>query len=385
MLNTVDATSVTEKLLEQVPVAGAGAAVPPGAAAQSNEDLAEQAELLADKNSEVEAKYQEVEEAKRLVEEKASELSVSSKYKSEFIANMSHELRTPLNSLLVLAEQLEDNPDGNLTDRQVEYAHVIRSSGGDLLKLLNDILDLAKVESNTVALEIKEVLAGRTARGMLQTFGSRCGGARAWSSRSSWMSALPATMMTDSHRLRQVLKNLLANAFKFTEDGKVAAASGTERRRLVTGRSGRLDRADSVIAISVTDTGIGIRERPPAAIFEAFAQVDGTTARQYGGTGLGLSISRNLVEPARRRDHARRASSARAAPSPSSCRSSQRRTRSLQAHQLHWPCRLRSKPWRPPRAQGRPPGPARWSPRPKQMVIPRTKMKPRVGLRARQS
>ncbi|HEY1479634.1 MAG TPA: HAMP domain-containing protein, partial [Gaiellales bacterium] len=157
VLNTVSATSVTEKLLEQAQSQAQELQSRQEQLRQSNEDLAKQATLLADQNSEIESKYQEVEEAKRLVEEKATELSVSSKYKSEFIANMSHELRTPLNSLLVLAEQLEDNPDGNLTTRQVQYASVIRASGRDLLKLLNDILDLAKVESQAVQFELSEL------------------------------------------------------------------------------------------------------------------------------------------------------------------------------------------------------------------------------------
>ena len=164
VLNTVAASSVTDQLLEQSLSQAQELQSRQEQLHQSNEELAEQAALLADKNSEVEGKYQEVEEAKRLVEEKARELAVSSRYKSEFIANMSHELRTPLNSLLVLAEQLEDNPEGNLTARQVQYAHVIRSSGVDLLKLLNDILDLAKVESNTVHLELDRALARRSAR-----------------------------------------------------------------------------------------------------------------------------------------------------------------------------------------------------------------------------
>ncbi len=164
VLNTVDANAVTERLLEQSQSQAQELQSRQEQLHQSNEDLAKQAALLADKNSEVEGKYQEVEEAKRLVEEKATELSVSSKFKSEFIANMSHELRTPLNSLLVLAEQLEDNPDGNLTERQVRYASVIRSSGGDLLELLNDILDLAKVESNTVRLEFRDLLPRRALR-----------------------------------------------------------------------------------------------------------------------------------------------------------------------------------------------------------------------------
>ena len=170
VLNTVDATSVTDQLLEQSQSQAQELQSRQEQLHQSNEELAEQAALLADKNSEVEGKYQEVEEAKRLVEEKARELAVSSKYKSEFIANMSHELRTPLNSLLVLAEQLEDNPDGNLTERQVQYAHVIRSSGVDLLKLLNDILDLAKVESNTVQLELDRLSLAELRDSMLQTF-----------------------------------------------------------------------------------------------------------------------------------------------------------------------------------------------------------------------
>ena len=293
VLNTVAATSVTDKLLEQSLSQAQELKSRQEQLHQSNTDLAEQAALLADKNSEVEGKYQEVEEAKRFVEEKARELAVSSKYKSEFIANMSHELRTPLNSLLVLAEQLEDNPDGNLTPRQIQYAHVIRTSGLDLLKLLNDILDLAKVESNTVQLEIGELSLAELRDTMLQTFKPV-----AESQRTAFSVVLdgnlPATMATDPHRLRQVLKNLLSNAFKFTERGEVSlrvalSADGWDRNNM------RLARAESVIAISVVDSGIGIKEELHATMFEAFAQADGTTARKYGGTGLGLSISRNLV------------------------------------------------------------------------------------------
>ncbi len=293
VLNTVEATSVTERLLEQSQSQAQELQSRQEQLHQSNEELAEQAALLADKNSEVEIKYAEVEEAKRLVEEKATELSVSSKYKSEFIANMSHELRTPLNSLLVLAEQLQDNPEGNLTERQVEYAKVIRSSGVDLLKLLNDILDLAKVESNTVHLELGELSPVELSETMRQTFHAVTEGQGvAFSVHVD--DALPPTMVTDPHRLGQVLKNLLSNAFKFTAEGEVAL-----RMTLSAGgwspASERLARAGSVIAISVSDTGIGIKKELQAAMFEAFAQADGSTARQYGGTGLGLSISRNLV------------------------------------------------------------------------------------------
>ncbi len=294
VLNTVAATSVTDKLLQQSQSQAQELQSRQEQLHRSNEELAEQATLLAGKNREVEGKYQEVEEAKRFVEEKARELSVSMKYKSEFIANMSHELRTPLNSLLVLAEQLEDNPEGNLTERQVQFAHVIRSSGVDLLKLLNDILDLAKVESNTVHLEISELPLAELREAMLQTF-QPIADDQGLKFSVELDDRLPATMTTDPHRLRQVLKNLMSNAFKFTSQGEVTL-------RLESSSGGwdpthqRLARADSVIALVITDTGIGIRDELHATIFEAFAQADGSTAREYGGTGLGLSISRNLVE-----------------------------------------------------------------------------------------
>jgi signal transduction histidine kinase/ActR/RegA family two-component response regulator len=293
VLNTVEATSVTEKLLEQSLSQAKELQSRQEQLAQSNEELAEQATQLADKNAEVETKYQEVEAAKRLVEEKATELSVSSRYKSEFIANMSHELRTPLNSLLVLAEQLEDNPDGNLTDRQVEYASVIRSSGGDLLKLLNEILDLAKVESNTVNLEVSEIALAELRESLVQAF------AQVAESQNLAFSVeldrrLPATIATDPHRLRQVLKNLVSNAFKFTATGAVEVRLDLSRGGW-SPDSARLVGAGSVIAISVRDTGIGIKKELQSSMFEAFAQADGTTARRHGGTGLGLSISRSLV------------------------------------------------------------------------------------------
>ena len=293
MLNTVEATSVTEQLLEQSQSQAQELQSGQEQLRHSNEDLAEQAALLASKNDEVEAKYQEVEEAKRLVEEKATELTVASGYKSEFIANMSHELRTPLNSLLVLAEQLEDNPDGNLTERQVQFASVIRSSGVDLLKLLNDILDLAKVESRTVNLEVGEVPVADLAETMVQSF-QHAAEEQGLEFTVKIDDALPANIVSDPHRLRQVLKNLLSNAFKFTESGSVMV-----KFEYVTGGWGasseRLQGAESALAIRVEDTGIGIRTDQQKLMFEAFAQADGTTARQHGGTGLGLSISRDLV------------------------------------------------------------------------------------------
>ncbi len=293
VLNTVAATQVTESLLEQAQSQAQELVSRQEQLHRSNAELADQAALLADKNSEVEAKYQEVEEAKRLVEEKATELSTSSRYKSEFIANMSHELRTPLNSLLVLAEQLQDNPEGNLTERQVQYAATIRSSGGDLLKLLNDILDLAKVESRTVNLELDDVSLPDLAESMLQTFQSAAD-KQGLAFSVTLDDRLPPSFSTDPHRLVQILKNLLSNAFKFTETGEIALRFDVADRGW-SADNAELDRARSVIAVSVSDTGIGIKKSLHASMFEAFAQADGTTARRYGGTGLGLSISRTLA------------------------------------------------------------------------------------------
>jgi signal transduction histidine kinase/HAMP domain-containing protein/ActR/RegA family two-component response regulator len=293
VLNTVDATSVTEKLLEQARSQAQELQSRQDQLGQSNADLAEQAALLAEKNAEVESKYLEVEEAKRLVEEKATELSVSSKYKSEFIANMSHELRTPLNSLLVLAEQLQDNPDGNLTPRQVEYATVIRGSALDLLTLLNDILDVAKVESQTVRLELESLSLTDFRDSIVQSFESVA--ARQDLAFSVQLDdELPPTMLVDSHRLRQIVKNLLSNAFKFTAHGEVVVRMEVSTAIWEATHS-RLAQATSVLAISVTDTGIGVKPEQQKMVFEAFAQADGTTSREYGGTGLGLSISRDLT------------------------------------------------------------------------------------------
>jgi signal transduction histidine kinase/HAMP domain-containing protein/ActR/RegA family two-component response regulator len=293
VLNTVDATSVTDRLLEQAQSQAQELQSRQEQLHQSNDDLARQATLLAEKNDEVERRFQEVEAAKRLVEESANELSLSSRYKSEFIANMSHELRTPLNSLLVLAEQLEDNPEGNLTESQVQYASVIRSSGGDLLQLLNDILDLAKVESNTVRLEMGELSIASLGDSMLHGFGP-IADQQGIAFTVELDDALPATMVTDPLRLRQILKNLLSNAVKFTEKGQVTLRIAPVKAGWGP-KAARLEQADQVIAMSVIDTGIGIAPDLHHSIFEAFAQADGATARRYGGTGLGLSISRDLV------------------------------------------------------------------------------------------
>jgi HAMP domain-containing protein/CheY-like chemotaxis protein/signal transduction histidine kinase len=286
VLNTIEANSRTESLLTQSQSLAQELQ-------QTNQELAEKARLLSTQNSEVERKNREVEQAKLALEEKATQLALSSKYKSEFLANMSHELRTPLNSLLILAQQLGDNPNGNLSGNQVEYAKTIHGSGSDLLTLINDILDLSKIESGTVTLDVSEsrfpVLANyveRTFRHMAE--------ARSVRFVIELAPSLPLAMMTDTTRLQQILKNLLSNAFKFTSNGEVRLAIGLVHSGW-TADHPHLARADAVVSFSVTDTGVGISADKLQLIFEAFQQADGSTARRYGGTGLGLSISRELA------------------------------------------------------------------------------------------
>jgi signal transduction histidine kinase/HAMP domain-containing protein/ActR/RegA family two-component response regulator len=286
VLNTIEADTVTANLLEQSQSQAQELRSQQEELRESNEDLEQQAQLLAEQN-------QEVERSKHLLEEKAGQLSVSSKYKSEFIANMSHELRTPLNSLLILAEQLEDNPGNTMTKDQVEYASVIRSSGSDLLSLLNSILDLAKVESGTIVAENAEVAVADLRSALLNEFGV-VAESKGLAYSVDVTDACPAQIVTDSHRLRQILKNVLANAFKFTDRGSVKVSIGLADDGWSRDNE-TLAKASSVIAISVSDTGIGIEEDTQARIFEAFAQADGSTSRVYGGTGLGLSISRELA------------------------------------------------------------------------------------------
>ena len=293
VLNTVEANSLTDELLRQSQSQAETLRSQQDELRESNEDLERQTKQLAEQNTEAEHKKQEVEEAKLLVEEKVGQLAVSSRYKSEFIANMSHELRTPLNSLLILAEQLEDNSGHNMTDAQVEYASVIRASGQDLLKLLNTILDLAKIESGTVSVEIEKVSVDQLQKDMVREF-EHVANSQALSYRVEVSPQCPRTIVTDSQRLRQILKNLVANAFKFTETGGVRVEIGVA----VSGwskDSKSLNAAPSVLSIAIVDTGIGIDHEQQQRIFEAFAQGDGTTSRLYGGTGLGLSISRALV------------------------------------------------------------------------------------------
>jgi len=293
VLNTIEADTLTENLLKQSQSQSEELRSQQEELSESNEDLGRQAKLLAEQNIEAEKKNQEVEESKRLVEEKAGQLSVSSKYKSEFIANMSHELRTPLNSLLILAQQLEENPDHNMTDTQVQYASVIHTSGQELLELLNSILDLAKAESGTMTADLSELSVEEVQYSLLREF-EHVALNKSLDFSIDVAPNTPATIVTDPQRLRQILKNLLANAFKFTESGEVHVQVGVAEEGW-TRKMESLSNASSVVALAVRDTGIGIEGEQQRRIFEAFAQGDGTTARLYGGTGLGLSISRELV------------------------------------------------------------------------------------------
>ncbi|MEH1947474.1 MAG: response regulator, partial [Nostoc sp.] len=260
---------------------------------QTNAELEEKAELLAMQKKEVERKNREIEHARLSLEDKAEQLALSSKYKSEFLANMSHELRTPLNSLLILAKLLTDNIDQNLTSKQVEYSQTIYSAGTDLLTLINDILDLAKIESGTMSIDLIPMPLAELGDVIERTF-RQIAQSKGLAFTIEFTPELPNTIYSDVKRLQQVLKNLLSNAFKFTEHGEV-------RLRIAVAKLGwsndneTLNRAQLVIAFSVSDTGIGIAPEKQKVIFEAFQQADGSTSRRYGGTGLGLSISREIA------------------------------------------------------------------------------------------
>jgi hypothetical protein len=259
----------------------------------TNAELEVKAQLLAGQKAEVEQKNKEVEQAKVALEEKAEQLALISKYKSEFLANMSHELRTPLNSLLILSQILSENVDGNLTTKQVGFAQTIHSSGSDLLDLINDILDLSKIESGTMAVDITAVPFGEMRKFVESTF-RQMADLKGLHFDVEVDPLLPPALQTDTKRLQQVLKNLLSNAFKFTERGSVKL-----KAELATGgwnpEQELLNGANAVVAFRVTDTGIGIPKEKHGVIFEAFQQGDTGTSRKYGGTGLGLSISRQIT------------------------------------------------------------------------------------------
>jgi HAMP domain-containing protein/signal transduction histidine kinase/DNA-binding response OmpR family regulator len=260
---------------------------------QTNAELEDKAVLLSAQNKQVEAKNTEVEQAKAALEEKAEQLALTSKYKSEFLANMSHELRTPLNSLLILSKMLSENAQGNLSAKQVEFARNIHSAGADLLGLINDILDLSKIESGTVTLDIGEMSFASLRDQTDRTF-SQLAQDKKLDFFINIDPALPRSMYTDDKRLQQVIKNLLSNAFKFTQAGSVRLTIARAEDGWASGND-HLNKAGQVLAFSVEDTGIGIPEDKQRIIFEAFQQADGTTSRKYGGTGLGLSISREIT------------------------------------------------------------------------------------------
>jgi signal transduction histidine kinase/CheY-like chemotaxis protein/HAMP domain-containing protein len=260
---------------------------------RTNIELEDKAQLLSTQNSQVEAKNREVEQAKHDLEEKAEQLALTSKYKSEFLANMSHELRTPLNSLLILSKLLSANTQGNLSDKQVEFANSIHHAGSDLLALINDILDLSKIESGTVTLDVGETFFASLRDHMDRTF-AQVAQDKKLAFTIDLDPELPRSMYTDDKRLQQIIKNLLSNAFKFTESGQVRLSIS----RVRSGWSSSNDNLSSgipVLAFTVQDSGIGIPEEKQRIIFEAFQQADGTTSRKYGGTGLGLSISREIT------------------------------------------------------------------------------------------
>jgi len=293
VLNTIRANMRTEELLTQSQSLTIELQKQSEELRETNDELQEKATLLSEQNRDIEIKNEEIELARRGLEEKAAQLALSSKYKSEFLANMSHELRTPLNSMLILSRLLAENEERSLTDREVEFARTIHSAGNDLLSLINDILDLSKVEAGRMELDLAPVAlsdvyqdADRAFRHVAEQKGLSLG--------VEIDPALPGSIVSDEQRLGQVLKNLLSNAFKFTHTGGVTLSIGYPAD-LAALRNDALREAGRVIEFSVTDTGVGIPDDKLNLIFEAFQQADGTTSRKYGGTGLGLSISREIA------------------------------------------------------------------------------------------
>jgi CheY-like chemotaxis protein/signal transduction histidine kinase/HAMP domain-containing protein len=292
VFNSIEATMQTEGLLKQSQQLARELQTQQVELQQTNDQLEQKAQQLAERNVEVERKNQEIEQARRAVEDKAAELALTSKYKSEFLANMSHELRTPLNSILILGQQLAENPESNLSAKQVEFARTIHAAGSDLLTLISDILDLSKIESGTVTVDAEEIQFGSLLASLSRPFKHEA------ETRQLWFNvdldpALGRSITTDAKRVQQVLKNLLSNAFKFTSQGGVSLKV-SEARGGWTVNHPVLGQAASVVAFEVSDTGIGIQPEKQKIIFEAFQQADSSTSRKYGGTGLGLAISREL-------------------------------------------------------------------------------------------
>ncbi len=253
---------------------------------QSNDELGEKNKLLAEQKIVVEA-------SRQALEEKAEQLARTSQYKSEFLSSMSHELRTPLNSLLILSQLLAENHEHNMSELQIKYAKTIQGAGKDLLALINDILDLSKIESGTVTTDLQDVSFASVCEQVEGTF-RHVAQSRSLGFDVELAPGLPPSLYTDAQRLQQVLKNLLSNAFKFTEKGQVSVRIAPVASGWSVDHDG-LNRAQTVIGLHVTDTGIGLAADKQKVIFEAFQQADTGTARKYGGTGLGLSISRELA------------------------------------------------------------------------------------------
>ncbi len=292
-ITTIQANRRTEELLKQSQRLATELQDQSAELQRANAELEEKAEQLSQQNRNVELKNLEIDSARRGVEEKAQQLAMASQYKSEFYANMSHELRTPLNSLLLLSRLLADNSDENLTPRQIEFANTIHGAGSDLLRLIDDILDLSKIEAGRVDVAAALVELAGVCSDVEQTFGPQAED-KGLVLRVAAAEDLPATITTDGQRLVQVLRNLLANAIKFTDSGEVELTITRAPAGTLDGVPG-LDGSRSVIAFAVRDSGIGIPDGQLEMIFEAFQQADGTTSRKYGGTGLGLSISRELA------------------------------------------------------------------------------------------
>ncbi len=260
---------------------------------QTNEELEEKAQLLEEQNRRIEIKNREIELARAALEEKAEQLALSSRYKSEFLANMSHELRTPLNSLLILAKLLGENPDTNLNEKQIEFANTIYGAGSDLLDLINDILDLSKVEAGRMDVNVSDVKLSELRDFVERSFRPVAEDKSLDFEIEVHGANVPPAIETDEQRLQQVIKNLLSNAFKFTDSGGVKLRIGVAEGRQFASEA--LSRAEAVLEFTVEDSGVGIPHDKLRLIFEAFQQADGTTSRRYGGTGLGLSISREIA------------------------------------------------------------------------------------------